>query len=279
MVFVSLSGGLGNQMFQYACGLSYSKRNNETLILETSELQNDGKRTYALGAFNINNTCISSNPKDLSFFKKVSLGIFGNIVDIKEKVEFKFDSEFNQIKGQSRLIGYWQNQSYFEAFKEDIISVFSLLKPGETFCTLSEKYIGQNAVSIHVRRGDYVSELHTNLVHGICSLDYYKEAIKRIETDNPSTKFTYLIFSDDKPWSKEAFSFLQDKEIIEQLTDAEELILMSQCEHNIIANSSFSWWAAWLNKNTKKKVIAPKKWFAKDLHDTSELIPQNWIKI
>jgi AAA+ ATPase superfamily predicted ATPase len=279
MVFVSLSGGLGNQMFQYACGLSYSKRNNETLILETSELQNDGKREYALGAFNINNTCISSNPHEFSFFKRLTLGIFGNIIDVKEKVEFKFDSDFNRIKGQKRLIGYWQNQKYFEAFKEEILSVFTLSKPGKAYCTLSEKYTSQNTVSIHVRRGDYVSELHTNQVHGTCSLDYYNEAIKRIKEDNPLTEFTFLIFSDDKAWSKDAFSFLENKEIIEQLTDSEELILMSQCKHNVIANSSFSWWAAWLNKNKNKTVIAPQKWFAKDLHDTSELIPEKWIKI
>ena len=279
MVFVSLSGGLGNQMFQFAFGLSYAERNKETLILETSELQSDVKREYALGAFNINNTCITSNPKELSFFKRLSLGIFGTIKDIKEKAEFKFDSDFSHIKGQIRLLGYWQNQKYFEDFKEEIFSIFSLKKPGTTFCALSEKYHELQTVSIHVRRGDYVSDLQTNQVHGTCSLDYYKDAIEMINKSNPAIKFTYLIFSDDKAWSKEAFSFLQDKEIIEQLLDAEELILMSQCTHNIIANSSFSWWAACLNKNKNKKVIAPQKWFAKEIHDTSHLIPKNWIRI
>ena len=279
MIFCALSGGLGNQMFQFANAFSCAQKLKQKLILDTSELLGDGKRKYALGDFNLSNVVMEKNPKTLSLFSRISLGIFWPVKDIKEEKEFTFNPSVLNIKGCNRLVGYWQCPAYFEDHRNELIQIFSLKTLSDKFNFYKQLLTQETSVSIHVRRGDYVSELHTNQIHGICSIDYYKNAIQVLANKYPLTRFTYLIFSDDKNWSKDAFAFLESYKIIENLSDAEELLLMSLCKHNIIANSSFSWWAAWLNKHEYKTVIAPQNWFKQNLHDTKDLIPPNWTRI
>jgi hypothetical protein len=134
-------------------------------------------------------------------------------------------------------------------------------------------------VSIHIRRGDFSKKAETNLYHGILSSDYYKQAIEIISSKINSPKF--YIFSDDINWAKENLIVPEAVYASGQIskTHFEDLYLMSQCHHNIIANSSFSWWGAWLNDNPEKIVIAPKNWFNKGPKDTQDIIPGDWIKI
>ena len=136
------------------------------------------------------------------------------------------------------------------------------------------------AVSLHIRRGDYVSNPVTNNYHGTCSLAYYKKAVLLLKEkiENPS----FFIFSDDLLWARENLDFINDMTFIDldkSIPDHEEMHLMSQCKHNIIANSSFSWWGAWLNENSDKIVIAPKKWFSDNTINTEDLIPAKWMRI
>jgi len=144
----------------------------------------------------------------------------------------------------------------------------------------AQQILAKESISLHIRRGDYVSNVYTNSVHGTCSLDYYQQAVTLLESklNNPH----FFIFSDDLAWAKEHLSFIENVTFVEldvNIPDHDEMFLMSQCLHHIIANSSFSWWGAWLNKNLDKIVIAPKRWFIDETYNTSDLIPDAWIRL
>jgi len=173
------------------------------------------------------------------------------------------------------LIGYFQSEKYFKRHRDKILQLFRSPTP-DVDITIAE-WVDENNItikdccSIHVRRGDY---LQLSQHHPPLTMDYYHNAMEHINADK------YLIFTDDKPWCKT--NFIGDKFIIvENQPDYIDLLLMSLCGNNIIANSSFSWWGAWLNENVNKKVIAPKTWFgpAKAKFDTSDIVPNEWIKI
>ena len=136
-----------------------------------------------------------------------------------------------------------------------------------------------NSVSLHIRRGDYVSNQKTNQTHGTCDLDYYQRCITEIEKEVENPYF--FVFSDEIEWVKENLKINHPAEYVDQNTgdkSYEDMRLMSQCKHNVIANSSFSWWGAWLNSYPDKIVFAPKRWFASDKHNTKDLIPEGWKK-
>jgi hypothetical protein len=160
------------------------------------------------------------------------------------------------------LQGYFQSEKYFEDCREEVKKEFSFRNP-QQFTLL------ENTVSIHVRRGDYVNQPH---YHPTCSMDYYHRAMAEFKGYN------FLVCTDDKKWCEE--NFKQDNVQISLLEDAsQELELMSWCEHHIIANSSFSWWGAWLGRNKDKTVVAPKKWFgpSKKDWDTKDLYCKDWV--
>ncbi len=137
-----------------------------------------------------------------------------------------------------------------------------------------------NAVSLHIRRGDYVKVKETNDFHGVCSIAYYETAIELIT--NKINDPVFYIFSDDMDWVKKNFNIRQNHVFVDAndaATNYEDMRLMSLCKHNIIANSSFSWWGAWLNPSSSKTVIAPKKWMKDPSIETIDLIPGNWIRL
>jgi len=160
------------------------------------------------------------------------------------------------------LFGYFQSERYFADFAEDIKKEFTFKQPTD--------FIGEGVVAVHVRRGDY-----TNLQdhHPLCSLNYYEEAMSMFEGQS------FLIFSDDIDWCKKN---IKGPRVLysEENSAAKDLQLMTSCDHTIIANSSFSWWGAWLNDNTHKKVIAPKIWFGKSKPlETKDIYCKDWIKL
>ena len=279
MVFSVLSGGLGNQMFQYAFGYSLAGRRDEKLVLETSELSKDHKRNYALSPFCISNKVISIPPGHFKTLRRIWNGIPANIEDYTEHTEFSYDAAVFEKKGHLRVHGYWQCPLYFQNMRGELLHKFALQKPGHAFLKMKAQVGNDISVGIHVRRGDYISEQLTNDVHGTCSVNYYRNAIALINQKYPQSTIRFYIFSDDISWCRQEFSFLENISFAEELSDAEELILMSHCKHNIIANSSFSWWAAWLNQNEDKTVVAPEQWFKNKTSDTSQLIPETWIRL
>ncbi len=266
MIVTKLSGGLGNQIFQYAIGRKLSIQNDTDLVLDISHYADDTKRKYALYVFNIKAQTID----------KMSGHIF---LDYNEK-QFSFDPEVLKIEGDTWINGYWQTEKYFMDIREIILDDLRLKKELSLESKkILEEISNSNSISLHVRRGDYVTEAKTNAFHGTCSESYYVEAVSKV---SKSGVIKIFVFSDDIKWCKENLKFPHSTVYVNErstIPDYEELILMSKCKHNIIANSSFSWWGAWLNTNNDKMVIAPKKWFSNSSIDTRDVIPETWIKI
>ena len=171
------------------------------------------------------------------------------------------------------LNGYWQNELYFSNIRELLLQELSPISSlNDVGYSCLESIKKTNSVSLHVRRGDYLNLKNI----GVLDVDYYKQAVAYISKN--LEKPTFYIFSDDLDWCKKSLGFLDDCIYVDRTeTEIDDLKLMSCCQHNIIANSSFSWWGAWLNKNPKKTVIAPKSWLLND-PDSSNVILSDWIK-
>lgn len=287
MIIVNLKGGLGNQMFQYALGRTLALKNNDVLKLDTESLSKakvigNIYRPFDLEVFTIEKN-IATREEVLAL--KHPHGIFSKaIIKFKHKVLRQSNVVFNQkvtkLTGSQYLDGYWQSPLYFENIRPTLLADFTLreaLSPSGQI--LQAQIKSTNSVSIHIRRGDYVQNPRVLRENGICSVTYYKQAVAKINA--MQKEVTYFIFSDDMTWVKEnlpfkdaAVVYIEDK----TLTAPQELYLMSQCKHNIIANSSFSWWAAWLNQFERKMVIAPTPWFETVAYDKN-LIPPSWIQL
>ena len=280
MIIVQLAGGLANQMFQYAFGRALSLKNSDKLKLDTTGYTTKNFRQYRLGAYNIKAEIATSEE-----IKKLKLpyGLLSRFVrGFRSRILRVQNIDFNpgllEKKGDQYLTGFFQSEEYFKDIRGVILNDLTLIKP---LSIKAEEYLKQikqakASVSLHVRRTDYVTNAAANEHHGICSLMYYEKAIEFLVNKFSGT--TFFIFSDDIDWCKENLKIKQPVIYIEGLEDYEDLYLMSQCQHNIIANSSFSWWGAWLNENEDKIVIAPTKWAnVKNIH--KDIVPQNWIKI
>jgi len=194
----------------------------------------------------------------------------------------EFDSNILQIDHDAYLEGYWQSENYFKDIKDTLLRDFTFKEPMDAKNQqLAKEILGAESVSIHMRRGDYVTLESARKMHGgICNLDYYQQALKIIAKKVPSPHF--FVFSDDISWVQRNLQINSPVVYVDHNTGAksyEDMRLMSLCKHNIIANSSFSWWGAWLNQNAKKVVIAPNRWFNDPTINTKDVVPESWIKI
>jgi len=286
VIIVRIIGGLGNQMFQYAIAKAMAKKNNDIFKFDITFYPKQTLRKYELNFFNIEENIATEEEvikfrgkEDFLFKVKRKLGIsFRRPKEYyKEKVITVFDKELWNKKGNLFIDGFWQNEDYFKDIRSEILTDFSLKN---NISYNAQKHLinikNSQSVSLHIRRGDYVENTHTNTVHGTCSLNYYKESSKYIykNIENPS----FYIFSDDINWCKDNFDFLKDKVFVDDTEDQfDDLELMRCCKHNIIANSTFSWWGAWLNENRDKIVICPKIWWAGK--SSFHIAAKDWIKL
>lgn len=289
MIIVRLSGGLGNQMFQYAAGLSLSTARKTELCLDLSWFQNNPaevtKRAYRLDVFAIHARIAQTRQigkiaepstirrlfdRGKPYFRK----------NIYYEPHFHYDPNFRRASSDIILEGYWQSEEYFKDFAEGIRQEFAISAPLTPATTGMAKKIGAaaNSVSLHVRRGDYVSDPKTFSYHGVCEPGYYTKAIAAL--NKRVGEMEIFVFSEDMDWVKENISTEFPMTFVNHpgRQDYEDLYLMSLCRHNIIANSSFSWWGAWLNKNPGKVVVAPARWFNESNADTKDLLPAEWLK-
>lgn len=305
MILSQLSGGLGNQMFQYAAGRALASLKNTELKLDLSwydlVLPNTTPRRYQLDIFNIN-APIASKKEVKKLVKESRFGVikkfkrFLSLIGLRHKKVYQekhyhFDSSLQKRKSPLYLEGYFQSYKYFQNIEQIIREEFTLKKhlPKEPQ-KIAELMDNSESVSLHIRRGDYVSLKSANQFHGTCTPEYYQKAINKViekikaqepqKTDN----LQFFVFSDDTDWVKQNIKIpgnTANTHYISNLgfQDYEELTLMSHCKHNVIANSSFSWWGAWLNPNPQKIIIAPLHWFADPKINTSDLIPESWTRI
>ena len=199
---------------------------------------------------------------------------------IVQEPHYHFSADFFKIKKDAYLQGYWQSEKYFYDIRDILLNELTLkFDPDRDNKKHLKDIINSESVSIHVRRGDYVKNPHTRAYHGICSLDYYKRALKKIGSlvENPK----YYVFSDDPDWTKENLKIKGKVVFIinNSNKEYEDLRLMRACKHNIIANSTFSWWGAWLGEYKNKIVIAPEKWFLTKENNYKDIVPDRWLKI
>jgi len=290
MVITRLMGGLGNQMFQYAAARKISLVKNSSLKLDVSDYQRDKLRQFRLDNFNIKADV--AQPTDLKYFyryrgRRPQAKIFNFFQSIKppeKQVYIKedgygYDAITEKLSDNIYLEGYWQNEKYFKTIERFIREEFALKEPlSAEYKKIAEKIERNNAVAIHIRRGDYLSE-KLSKVFEACSPEYYAKAIEQISARVSNPRF--FIFSDDISWAKKNLPSDIAADFISQndTEDFEDLILMSKCRHNIIANSSFSWWGAWLNQSPDKIIIAPRKRFKDDSKNSLGYYPSSWITI
>ncbi len=279
MIITKLIGGLGNQMFQYAAGRALAYRLNTELKLDKIIFKTYKLHKYELYYFNIK--ALFASQKGINKFKKHSLVLFFTKRKFFKEKHFHFNPEFFKLKGNIYLKGYWPSEKYFKSIESVIRDDFSFKnEPDRKNKKVLEKISKVNSVSIHIRRGDYVLNKKTNAYHGLCPLKYYKKAIQIIKARTKTP--TFFVFSDDIKWCKKNIKIDKNITFIDfnnRYKNYEDMRLMSNCKHNIIANSSFSWWGAWLNKNKNKIVIAPKKWFRDPSINTKDLISKLWLRV
>ena len=259
-VSIQLSGGLGNNLFQIACAYAYSLKHNKELILVNEKF---GITHNALDTYkdNVLRKIDFVNKKDFSGFK-----VYQELVFNYQEIPF--------IEGDVLLLGYYQSELYFKEYEKEIRELFSF--PEELINSIKEKHkdiLNKETCSVHARRTNYIQLSDS---HPVQSVNYYMKAIRKI---NMPESGRFVVFSDDIEWCKT--QFLNEMFVfIEAQKDYEDLLLMSMCQNNIIANSSFSWWGAWLNNNLNKHVYAPSVWFGKSApNNTKDLYCEGWEKI
>jgi hypothetical protein len=285
---VCCQGGLGNQLFQFIAGYVLAKKNKINLRINIDRFNSYDKQfeldkfpeIYKLNIPKIkkNKFCkilkISGIYKIINFFFLLDKQEF-------EKSPFIFNRDLlkKKIVKNVSIVGFFQSEKYFIHYKKIVLKLLRFSKIKDK---LHQKYLNlinnKNSVAIHIRRGDYLNDPKVRCIHGILGSDYYKKSISYIKkkVKNP----LFFIFSDDIELVKKTFSFFNNKKyiFIDTKSSINDLYLMSNCKHFIIANSTFSWWGAWLSKNKRKIVCAPKRWLRERI-PTPDIIPESWIRI
>jgi len=297
MLIVELIGGLGNQMFQYAFGLSTSVQLRVPVkfdvqnLLDRTPRENFTFRDFELGIFEgkltlatkADTLLFTSFPEE--YFPRLYYRIqrkLKNARRYQERQHAVYDSEVLRVGSNTYFEGYWQSEKYFKPCCETLIREAFTFKPpllGPNRI-LADQILATNAVAMHVRRGDYVTNSLTNEVHGTCSPAYYQQALASVQ--ERVGEVSLFIFSDEPEWVHQNMHFSVPTTYISHNQGSasyEDMRLMSLCQHNIIANSSFSWWGAWLNGNPNKVVVAPQQWNQVTSTDTTDLIPSGWIRL
>lgn len=301
VIITRISGGLGNQLFQYAFGRQLAEKNDAELVLDASfyarPFLQDARRSFLLSKFRVQGREMNEADRraigipdmaSMTFFARAKRVLFRVTERLKPlyrrrlilEAGFSFDPELLKVVGPCYLSGVWQSEEYFKRIAPQIRSELVLLNaPSPLLSRWLEAVRASSSVAIHIRRGDYVQNAKTNAFHGVCSMEYYVSAMKHMEDvlGHP----TFFVFSDDIGWAKEHLRTTHPIHFVSErgLEDQEELMVMSQCRHAIIANSSFSWWGAWLNPHLEKIVIAPKTWFNVAALDTETLLPPAWLRL
>jgi len=293
LIISKIIGGLGNQMFQYAAGRSLSLERDVTLLLDISDFSKyklhqgfELQRVFN-GHVNIANPTQIQDVLGWQRFPVLRRLLSQPSIAFLRKRELVFEPSFHYWSGISDvpydcyLSGYWQSEKYFRKHSAQIRSDFNFPENLSTEnLAISQKISQVNAVSLHVRRGDYITNSKNINVLNACTLDYYYTAIDELQKKikNPHI----FIFSDDIDWVKSNLITSLPCEFIDNNKGQDsffDMQLMSLCQHHIIANSSFSWWGAWLGVNPHKIVIAPTKWFASDKLCSRDLIAEGWIAL
>ncbi|WP_165730495.1 alpha-1,2-fucosyltransferase [Polaribacter sp. 20A6] len=294
MIIINLKGGLGNQMFQFAVASIVAEKSKQLVKIDNTYYDNVAigatPRNYELSIFDKFFKIASEGERKKflknSYLKKIKKKIGVKYARVYKEPSLNYQPKLLCLNGPIYLEGYFQSYKYLMGWEDYIRKLYSF--PIEDLGMKNKSFLkkitgSENSVGIHIRRGDYVSEKKFKDFHGICTKEYYLKAIEYFT--NTYKNVTFVFFSDEIDWCEREFSdigfstiFVKDNSGVDSWND---LFLMSSCNHNIIANSSFSWWGAWLNNNSKKQVIAPRNWYANEEANKSsnDIIPESWIRL
>jgi len=297
IVSVDMQGGLGNQLFLYAAGHALARRTGATLRLDLSHYARFDKRTYLLDCYGVP-APIAQEPSPMRW-RGLPHGIavkacrtFGLPTkplhggwNVYVESGFHFDPAFEHLEPPVHLHGYFQSELYFRSVADEIRALFTIRVPtSETYTSAREKIAAAEwPVSIHVRRGDYISDPTLRDVNGICDETYYRTAMSLAEGLS-GKRPTYFVVSDDIAAARQLFGSAENLVYLSDQAERpwEDLALMAACRGHIIANSTFSWWGAWLDPHPDKLVIAPRQWFAPPKLrkvSTADLFCPGWITL
>lgn len=296
MIIATLMGGLGNQMFQYATARRLANRHNTQVKMDLSwyTMQRDPSRQYELDHFRLEQTFVPDVERVR--FPKTPITKAARIIyaiccryrkprpyDLVMEKNASFDPKIRTLPDNIVLIGYWQSYRYFNDIRTILIEDFRLADPlSAEDKRVADKIESAPSVAIHIRRGDYVTKMKTRMFHGCCSPAYYHKAIEYIS--QRMLKPHFFVFSDDMQWAREHIRTHHNITYVDHNTPNfgwRDLTLMRLCRHNIIANSSFSWWAAWLNTYSEKIVVGPEKYYVSKIQNryTKDLFPSGWVRL
>ncbi len=272
-------------MFQYACGRALALRNETELVLDSRDFVAGPGQKPGLHHLNIVSDTGTARGWPPKKKQRIAYLIWRTLKLPPRIVRQKGDGFVPSIvreTGSLWLQGYWQSERFFEDFADQIrIELSVKTEPDDTNRAILAQLENTPAVSLHIRRGDYVSNPKANAVHGTCSLEYYKKAAMLVAEKMPVEPVFY-VFSDEPEWAKSNLALPFEVKIMDHNDGAhnyEDLRLMSACQHHIIANSSFSWWGAWLNASREKVVVAPAVWFADKSVSNPDIIPESWVRL
>ena len=303
MITVSLIGGLGNQMFQYAAGKALAERHGVPLALDVSGFRNDALRSFLLDRLRVPEAIVpvetesAGKPKENfahakwkgridRLLGKAGLPKLASSPNEYREPHFHYDPAFETLGSKISLFGYFQSERYFNSIAGNLRDWFSPREPlGATAAAALQRIeTSRLPISVHVRRGDYLKP-GTHEVHGILGEPFYRQVFERLESI-VGREAEIFVFSDDPIAAEQVLSFMTSSRLNHVRGDPErpweDMALMARCRHHVIANSSFSWWGAWLNPSPDKIVVAPRAWFTpaelKKLN-TVDLYPPGWILV
>ncbi len=290
-----LNGGLGNQLFQFSAAYALALKNKDTLKLDLSALNNPTlKHTYRkpdILEFKGISVFEKATPVEIKKFRN-PYGFFSKLTRVINKKLLKkyyhdWHPEIMDLKGNIYLEGYFQAEHYFKDIYIQLINILRLNDQQiKNSWDVSQIILNKkNSVSIHIRRGDYISNPKAKYFHDVCSKEYFYKAIDYLE--NEIGDINLLVFSDEIKWVRNNMKWKSGTVFVSDLkgrdgnalTGPEELLLMSSCQHNIISNSTFSWWSAYLNQNKNKKIVAPNLWNRSPYLRHENILPDSWIRL
>tara|TARA_R110002094_G_scaffold11251_2_gene21101 strand:+ start:2502 stop:3347 length:846 start_codon:yes stop_codon:yes gene_type:complete len=279
MIYTRLHGFLGNQMFQYAAAADLAARLGVPVALDPRSALAKGQGNLT-DVFHLPVAVPAHLPpdKDKHPLAYVAWRLLGRKPTMHREKSLAYDPAIKTWGDESYLHGYWQSDKYFASVADFLREVF-VMTPAMSSenARMAEQIAAGPSVALHVRRGDYVALGAT----AVCDQVYYTAALKAVTDGLPDAPKVF-VFSDDPTWARDNLDVPFEKVVVDlngRKTAHEDMRLMSLCQHNVIANSTFSWWSAWLNKNPGKRVAAPTRWFANDHQHNPDILPTDWIAI
>jgi hypothetical protein len=295
MIITKLEGGHSNQLFQYAAGRRLAHKLGVKLYMDkhwfSTITEGDTPRFYELDGYKFEQNFIDKNSFALAEKKPQNLKVkLYNLTKggSKPRIEHirqhgnSFNKQILDLGDNVYLEGWWQDERYFKDIRPLLLKEIELrTRPNTKNAAWLKQIKSANSVSIHIRRGDYVTNEAAKKFHGLMGPAYYQKALDQLNKKTGQSNFKLFVFSNDIEWCKQNLNFKYATAFIDGYNSgAEDMRLMKNCKHNIMANSSFSWWGAWLNQNPDKVIIAPKVWFLdKKANSETEIIPDNWLRI